>query len=308
MAQTNGLGAVAVVIPTTGRNSLLRAVESVLSQGEVVCEIIVVCVKPSRTIEEASQLSKKLKVVFCDGPGLGGELRQIGTEKATSEYVAYLDDDDVLTPNSISMRLEAISRDCWLVSGRVRPFVVGRDKTAKPIPNTLYKNEQHLATWLFGERNVFRGRSILHTSSLLLKREVALSIGWTVDLVRHQDWDFIIRGSEILRGDIFQLGEVVAEVETGTGGSVSALKDAKSSLDWFLSVNEYFDSKSQASFLVGQVGRYALASRDWATLRTAFNLLPPKTFPPLPSLMELILGALPRAFLERAGTVLSGGK
>lgn len=112
---------VSAVIATYNRpNTLLVAIESIARQTLPVNEIIVVgdnC--DDRTLKVVESFSD-LNIRFINLPVRCGEQaipNAIGTLKATSEYVAYLNHDDAWLPNHIELGLESIkgSKFNWFI-------------------------------------------------------------------------------------------------------------------------------------------------------------------------------------------------
>lgn len=293
---------VTVVIPTTGRASLEHAVSSATAQNPAR---VLVAVSPADDVEAVARLERhdaRIKTVVAESPVPGGALRQLATEHVDSEYVAYLDDDDRLHEDSLGVRRNAFDEATWLVSGQVAFFDGNKpDIVTQPAPETVFAGDAPLTSWLFSERRIWRARPLLHTSTLMLRTEDALSIGWDTALRRHQDWDFLLRGqSRFHDRRIRQLDEVVAHVETGTGVSISASGNARASLEWFDDRKHFFDDAAASAFLTGHVGRYALMSRDWPLMREVLHLVRERrSVPHASSMLEMASGAVPRRELER---------
>lgn len=90
---------------------LLSAMLSLISQTEQPEELIVVTVKGDENIEmlQAFQEMFKMmlqddiiKIIQTDKPGLWHQ-RNIGLKKAKGDYVAFIDSDDYLLPNHVSL-------------------------------------------------------------------------------------------------------------------------------------------------------------------------------------------------------------
>ncbi|MBK9120619.1 MAG: glycosyltransferase [Phycisphaerales bacterium] len=115
-------GRVAVVIPTFNRAGLLpRAVDSALAQTAVAqCDIIVVDDGSSDdTPKVAARYGDRIRYVRQANAGLAAA-RNAGIAATTSEFIAFLDDDDLLMPDSVERRLVAFAR--WpmavIIAGR----------------------------------------------------------------------------------------------------------------------------------------------------------------------------------------------
>lgn len=100
---------VSVITPTHQRPSLLlRAIESVGSQTHRPIEQIVVADGPDPDVRELDGYGGYVRVVELGrnwhsiSGGWGAEARMVGTLVARGEFIAYLDDDNVLFPEHIT--------------------------------------------------------------------------------------------------------------------------------------------------------------------------------------------------------------
>ncbi len=102
---------VSVVIPTFNRGRLLlHAVESALAQTEANIEVIVV---DDGSTDETSQLLEsyqdRIKYLWQPNSGVGAA-RNAGMEKASGEFIAFLDSDDRWKNWKIAVQLAAFRR------------------------------------------------------------------------------------------------------------------------------------------------------------------------------------------------------
>jgi glycosyltransferase involved in cell wall biosynthesis len=116
LATLHGAGAImgsvmtrtSVIIPTFNRPNLLpRAVESALRAGSDV-EVIVV---DDASCDETASVCKTLRDVTCvrldSNRGVAGA-RNAGLLASRSEFVSFLDDDDLRLPNSLDAQVELL--------------------------------------------------------------------------------------------------------------------------------------------------------------------------------------------------------
>ena len=98
---------ISAVIPTHKRPALLkRSIESVISQTLPATEILVVddaICEDTRAVVESYKDSKIHYVENSLGNGAGYS-RNLGAETATSEFVAFLDDDDIWVPQKLEFQ------------------------------------------------------------------------------------------------------------------------------------------------------------------------------------------------------------
>ncbi|MFN9112621.1 MAG: glycosyltransferase family 2 protein, partial [Bacteroidota bacterium] len=117
-------GMVSVIIPVYNRaDKLKEAVMSVLLQSYTIVEIIIVDDgSTDHTSIVASTLAHKWpKTVFVysqsnAGPGLA---RELGRTKAQGEFIQYLDSDDILLSEKLSLQTKVLSKNhqCAVVYG-----------------------------------------------------------------------------------------------------------------------------------------------------------------------------------------------
>jgi glycosyltransferase involved in cell wall biosynthesis len=99
---------VSVVIPTLNRPKLLlRAIDSVLRQTHREIEVIVVVDRPDpETVAAiASVGDPRLQVFVNPHPLTAAAARNAGADRATGEWIAFLDDDDEWLPNKLESQL-----------------------------------------------------------------------------------------------------------------------------------------------------------------------------------------------------------
>lgn len=105
-----------VVIPTYGRPAYLReAVESVLGQTVQDFEVLVVDDASPEPVDPPRD--PRVRLVRRDANGGSAAARNTGIDNARGEYVTFLDDDDVFTPDRLEIALEGLARApiavCW---------------------------------------------------------------------------------------------------------------------------------------------------------------------------------------------------
>jgi hypothetical protein len=103
------MATVSVIIPTHSRPELLpQAIASARAAGSEV-EIIVVDDASTDTTAEVCRELSDIKYVRVErNQGVAGA-RNIGILTSTSEYIAFLDDDDLRLPGSLDVQVEALA-------------------------------------------------------------------------------------------------------------------------------------------------------------------------------------------------------
>ncbi len=123
---------VSVIIPTYNREEFIRdAIESVLSQGYKDLEIIVVDDGSTDDTKLAvdgyvQRYSEKIFYFYQKNAG-PASARNLGVRHARGEYIAFLDSDDLWTPDSLEKRVALLKSnpDAGLVYGAYQRFTDG---------------------------------------------------------------------------------------------------------------------------------------------------------------------------------------
>ncbi len=101
-----------IIVPTCGRPSLKRTLDSCLVQMTPDDRIIVVGDGPQPASEELCT-SVDERIIYLDGPltkCYGHKQRQVGLPVAAEDYVVFMDDDDVFTPGALQVIRDAAGR------------------------------------------------------------------------------------------------------------------------------------------------------------------------------------------------------
>ena len=182
---------VSVVITTYNRSQLLpRAIESAQNAGTDLEVIVVDDCSSDDTPEVCAQIPDIRYVRLSANGGLANA-RNIGIAESSSEFVAFLDDDDLRLPGSLDKQLRAITADerialCYgqaLIGDAHRQLPTGE----------LYPHEcpQGDIFWDLLEFNFIPMPTVLARKSCLLKEGC-----FNTDLDLIEDWDMWLRLSE----------------------------------------------------------------------------------------------------------------
>jgi hypothetical protein len=224
--------AVSVVIPTIGRASLRRAVESALHQTSPPMEVIVVV---DADCELDLPDSDSIRVLRTPG-GVGPSgAKHIGVSSAQGDVIALLDDDDVWRPHKLEIQLAAVPPGHeWIVSCRYVYHVDGR----KPhtYPRTLLRSDERIAPYLFQFHSPPpRQQRWLAVPTLVFPRAVAQRVPWSVSGGSiHDDAKWVIEVRRALPNlRIVQVPEPLVDVIC-TPGSVSlpGVDQSREYIDW----------------------------------------------------------------------------
>lgn len=179
---------ITVIIPTCNRYNLLkRAVLSVLYQDFPSIDIIIIddTEEPSlpQYIDTFFQ-ENNIKYIVNTGKHGPSYSRNLGILSSESEYVTFLDDDDIYLPGRlISMYEKIISNDYSFISS-------GRIFEISNLKKIIFDKNQK-----FGRidlDSVMYGNTI--DIGLMVKKETLLKVGlFDTSLKSHEDWDLVIK-------------------------------------------------------------------------------------------------------------------
>ena len=167
---------VSVVIPTIGRPSLRRAVQSALDQTRPASEVIIVADTDETLDLPSDDRIIILKNAFRSGPG---RCRQAGIDAARGSVIALLDDDDEWHKTKVERQLHAVSaekNDRWVVSARMR--VLGPGSRKRVWPRRLITPGQSVAEYLFRFSDLRLGGAELQSSTLCFPASLARAVRW----------------------------------------------------------------------------------------------------------------------------------
>ena len=180
-------GTVAVVIPFYRDDQWFpHALESVLTQSRRPDEVIVVDdaspVGTAQALESPPTGVRVIRLAHNSGPG---RARQVGTEAATSEYVCYIDADDLWSPDFVGTCVAHLSADSTIEA--VYTAIAKRlpDGTVKPFVD----KPPHLTV-----REAIVRFHAYPALAMMFRRAALLAVGgW--DTSRHavEDWDLVVR-------------------------------------------------------------------------------------------------------------------
>jgi glycosyltransferase involved in cell wall biosynthesis len=183
---------VSVVIPTHDRRAWLElTLRSVLRQHHDDLEVIVVDDgSTDDTPEKLAGLSDpRVRVIRHDAPRGAGASRNDGAARATGEWIAFVDDDDLWAPHKLAWQLEAahVTGRTWVYGGSVRVDKDTRVIGGKPPP------PPEAVGRLIARDNVIPGGG----SNVILRRDEFERVGpFDLALKNTEDWEMWIRLNE----------------------------------------------------------------------------------------------------------------
>ena len=179
---------VSAVIPSIGRVSLKTAIDSALAQSYPLKEVIIVLngQEDFQTLIDNFPPDNRLKIMQLKNAGVSAA-RNAGINAATSEFVAFLDDDDFWYPNKIEIQLSNnLSQHFDILSCRAK--FEGRSNEIKP--KQLLKN-QDLLSKIYGQKFLSSRNYGIPTSSALVRTKLAKKFPFDENLSEREDlWFF----------------------------------------------------------------------------------------------------------------------
>lgn len=167
---------VSVVIPTIGRPSLARAVQSVLDQTHRVAEIIVVADTDGPLCLPSDDRITLIRTEVASG---AARSRQLGIDAASGTVIALLDDDDEWHCTKLAQQLDAvdsIAGQDWIASSRMT--AMGPGDRRRTWPRRLIEKGDSISEYLFRFTDLGFGGAVLQTSTLCFPAELARKVRW----------------------------------------------------------------------------------------------------------------------------------
>jgi glycosyltransferase involved in cell wall biosynthesis len=183
---------VSVVIPTIGRPSLARAVQSVLDQTQRVAEIIVVADTDRPVAVPPDDRIMLVRNEVGSGPA---RCRQLGIDAARGTVIALLDDDDEWHTTKLARQLDAVDSmtgQHWIASSRM--VVLGPGTRRRTWPRRLIQPGESISEYLFRFTDLGFGGAALQTSTLCFPVELARKVRWDAHAgAPHDEPSWLIR-------------------------------------------------------------------------------------------------------------------
>jgi glycosyltransferase involved in cell wall biosynthesis len=187
------LPAVTAIVVTRDRPALLaRAVDAILAQDYAGELGLLIVVDQAGDDAVPSFADRRVRVMHNERkPGLAGG-RNTGVLAATTELVAFCDDDDVWAPDKLSAQVLALKStpEADLVTCATEVVFGGRS-SPRTAGTDVVRHEQLLASRM----------SMLHSSTILARRTAVTDrIGLVNENApggQNEDWDLLLRASAL---------------------------------------------------------------------------------------------------------------
>ncbi len=213
---------VSVIVPTVGRDTLRSAINSIARQTHSNLEVIIVDDSKNQSIQITGH--ELLKTGGSKGPGYA---RNMGTQVAQGELIAFLDDDDLWKERKIQQQIEDIQEN------NIDVLISGAEVNGKnrPLPKFALQIGIDPLELLYLKPHLFRSQAYLPTASYLVKAKVFKEIKFNENMIDRENILFL---SECFkRGfNLSQNAEALIEVNYRKSQSLSRMS-LESERDWF---------------------------------------------------------------------------
>lgn len=147
---TPDVTAIVTCMTDAERPFIREALQSVQDQT-MPCETIVVVLESNTWIDDVAADFPHMKVMRRP-PGWEGAARHTAIDAARTEFVAFLDGDDVWLPTKTSRQVEFLRRGCWdlvgadyiMITEEGKPFAYGLARYMPPPSSWMVRRETML--------------------------------------------------------------------------------------------------------------------------------------------------------------------
>lgn len=258
---------VSVVIPTFDRPKFLdRAITSVLDQDYPNLEIVVVVdgysENTAQLIGEKTTEKNSIRLIQTKEKVGGSEARNIGVRNAQGLFIALLDDDDEWFENKISAQMKLINEhglthsDDFLCFTSIERYQDINQPVYDKLPNVDYKDSKRkkIADYLF-ETEGLRNIGFIQTSSILVPKRLLLETPFTKGLIKHQDWDWLLKVDREHNLSILQVEtpELIYHSDIPKNERVGYTNRWRFTEEWVLTHKEDFSQLGFESFVLNYI-------------------------------------------------------
>jgi glycosyltransferase involved in cell wall biosynthesis len=173
---------VLVVIPTYRRHDqLLRAVHSALAQNYE--DLVVVVVDDGGGLPSTLPPDPRLRSVSLSrNTATAGLVRNVGIELASSEFICFLDDDNVWTPDHVATAVTALENDPTLDAVYTSVRRISPDGSEKDILCETFDRRKLMVTNYIDTNSIVVRRSAHRGFSVLPRKR---------NTIPGEDWEYI---------------------------------------------------------------------------------------------------------------------
>ena len=258
---------VSTVIPTHNRPLIVeRAVKSALAQTLQAIEVIVMIDGSDASTRALLAEIEDPRLKYIELPIRGGAAaaRNAGVSAATGEWIAFLDDDDEWLPQKLERQIEVATRSQYEF-----PIVASRLTARSPKgdyirPTRFLSLSEPISEYLLARNSLFQGEGLIQTSVLLTKKQLLQQVPFRTDLQRHQDWDWLLRVSNLAGVKIEFVAEPLAIWYVDEKRkTISNTSNWRNSLDWIHENKLLVTPRAYAAFIMVEVAAQASQAGEW---------------------------------------------
>lgn len=249
-----------MIIPTMGRVTLDAAIESVLRQSLPASEIIVVAGAPPK-ISNENLFKVKIIENFQNDKGIwtAAHNRNIGIMASESDFVAFLDDDDLWKSNKMQFQIDFLLKNPGYVSLSSAKYSVRKWFFYKR-PIKVLRDSQDVLKAHYGKRRFLPSPYYTPTPGIVVPSRIANRILFNEMLPGFED-TWWLHEIQVAGFQIFQHKRALVIVNANPIRSIS-----RDSLDkniaWATKLASV-DQKLAINYLRGICRRNALIGRRW---------------------------------------------
>jgi glycosyltransferase involved in cell wall biosynthesis len=246
---------VSIIIPTYSRpKHLQRAIDSCLKQTYTNIEVIVVDDNNPETefraeTESLMELFKNngIKYIKHEYNKNGAAARNTGIKNAKGDYLAFLDDDDEWDKYKIEKQISIIDKASHIGVVYCKALVKSfKGDVYLPIRGII--DGEHIAEYLFSNHGM------MQTSTMLVNAKIAREVMFDEELIRHQDFDFVLR--LIPKTKVHYIDEALVTINWHDNTLKQQMQKGQSvnfSKKFAVDRRELFTEKSFKDFILGNV-------------------------------------------------------
>jgi glycosyltransferase involved in cell wall biosynthesis len=268
---------VAVIIPTRNRPDVVaRALRSVTQQSLPAREIIIVLDGPCPPTRSALSNIRiaNLRILEMETQSGVCAARNYGIAHVTSEWIAFLDDDDEWLPQKLEKQVQAAQRSAWRY-----PIVCSRVVVRTPAQELVFPRRgpshgESIPEYLFCRRSLFPWEVLLQSSNLLTSRSLMESVPFTAGITKWDDTDWLMHASQLSGTGLEFIEEPLSVWNIdGKRSTISSRLNWEYLFEWVKNNRQLFPKRVYSAALLWDVAREAMKqnSREalWPLLKEA---------------------------------------
>jgi glycosyltransferase involved in cell wall biosynthesis len=261
------LALISIIVPYYNRFSCLPdLIESVKCQTHSDWELILVddCSDDSADVKDyLTHINEpQIRYIRHEKNLNGAQARNTGLKACCGQYVAFLDSDDVWDSKKLEVQLSQLLMNKnptnVILYGALQKVYPGNEVKNVMLPKRPKNADESVSDYLFG------CNGLMQTSTFFLTATLAKSIAFNPALVRHQDYDFILR-AEHLGVDFDFTKQALCSWICLPGEENISKKGCKLkfAIDWFGEYQQYMTPTGRDAYLSRQMFYIAVKSSQW---------------------------------------------